>query len=154
MKDKWTMEMDQKGLYNEGKTSIRGGSKNITRKDWRRFTVALERTYHLKLPIHSKTYSSNVNSTSDYMCIPPWTGFEPWLTIRKPIISPIFSPTLLQIYCIKLIGPISYSFWVWATVGDLTISAVCGKKISASKVYNGYGGFRTTPDQSTPCRIS
>ena len=25
MKDKWTMEMDQKGLYNGGKTSIRGG---------------------------------------------------------------------------------------------------------------------------------
>ena len=76
------------------------------------------------------------------------------INCQKPIINPIFSPTLLQIYCIKLIGPISYSFWVWATICDLTIGVVCGKKISASKVYNGYGGFRTTPDQSTPCRIS
>ena len=67
-----------------------------------------------------KTYSSDVNSTSDYMHIPHRTGLEPWLTVRKPIISPIFSPTLLQIYCIKLIGHISYSFWVWATIGDLT----------------------------------
>ena len=77
MKDKWTMEMDQRGLYNGGKTSIRGGSKNITGRDWRRFIVALERTYRLKLPIHSKTYSSDINLTSDYMRIPPRTGLEP-----------------------------------------------------------------------------
>ena len=31
-----------------GKTSIRSGSKNIKERDWRRFTVALERTYQLK----------------------------------------------------------------------------------------------------------
>ena len=95
-----------------GKTFIRRGSKNITKRDWRRFTVALERTYHLKLPIHSKIYSSDSNSTSDYMRIPPRIGLESWLTVRKPIISPILSLTLLQIYCIGLIVPISYSFWV------------------------------------------
>ena len=59
-----------------GKTSIRRGSKNIKGRDRRRFTVALERTYHMKLPIHSKTYSSDLNSTSDYMRIPPRTGLE------------------------------------------------------------------------------
>ena len=106
--------------YIMGKTSIRKGSENIKEGDWRRFTVVLERTYHMKLPIHSKTYSSDVNSTSDHVRIPPRTCLEPWLTVRKPIISPILSPTLLQIYCIGLIGLISYSFWVWATICDLT----------------------------------
>ena len=60
-----------------GENLHKDGSKNIIRRDWRRFTVTLERTYHLKLPIHSKTYSSDVNSTSDYMRIPPWTCLEP-----------------------------------------------------------------------------
>ena len=36
-----------------------------------------ERTYYLKLPINSKTYFSDVNSTSDYMCIHSQTGLEP-----------------------------------------------------------------------------
>ena len=71
-----------------------------------------------------KTYSSDVNSTSDYMRITLRTDLEPWLIVRKPIISTIFSPTLLQIYCIKLFGPISYSFWVWVTIGNLTISFI------------------------------
>ena len=56
------------------------------------------------------------------MCIfPPRTDLKPWLTVRKPINSPVLSLTLLQIYCIGLIGPISYSFWVWATICDPTI---------------------------------
>ena len=54
----------------------RGDRKNITGRDLRRFTVALERTYHLKLLIHSKTYSSDLNLTSNYMRIPPRTGLE------------------------------------------------------------------------------
>ena len=54
------------------------------------------------------------------MRIPPWTGLEPWLTVKKLIISPVLSLTLLQIYCIGLIGLISYSFWVYATICDLT----------------------------------
>ena len=48
MMDKWMMEMDQRGLYKGEKTSIRGGSENNKKGDYRRFTVALERTYHLK----------------------------------------------------------------------------------------------------------
>ena len=60
-----------------GENLHKEGLENITGRDWRRFTVTLERTYHLKLPIHSKTYSSDVNSTSDYMRIPPRTGLEP-----------------------------------------------------------------------------
>ena len=74
--------------------------------------------------VPSKTYSSDYNSTSNYMRTPPRTDLEPWLIVRKSIISPILSPTLLQIYCIGLIGPISisYFFWVWATICDLTIT--------------------------------
>ena len=60
-----------------GEDLYKEGSENTTRRDWRRFTVALERTYYPKLFIHSKIYSSDVNSTSDYMHIPPWTGLEP-----------------------------------------------------------------------------
>ena len=106
-----------------GKTSIRGGSKNTTEKTRKRSTVALERTYHLKLHVPSKTYSSDYNSIPNYMRTPPRTDLEPWLTVRKSIISPILSPTLLQIYCIGLIGPIStsYLFWVWTAICDLTI---------------------------------
>ena len=97
-----------------GKTSIRKGSENIKEGDWRRFTVVLERTYHMKQPIHLETYSSDPNSTSDYVFYTPQTGSEPQLTIIKLVTSPVLSPTLLQIYCIGLIGPISYSIWVWA----------------------------------------
>ena len=70
--------------------------------------------------VPSKTYSSKYNSTSNYMRIPPQTGLEPWITVKKFIISPILSSTLLQIYCIGLIGPISISYWVWAAICDLT----------------------------------
>ena len=54
-----------------------GIGKILERKTRRRFTVALERTEHLKLHVLSKTYSSNYNSTSNYMRIPPRTGLEP-----------------------------------------------------------------------------
>ena len=70
-----------------------------------------------------KTYSSDYNSTSNYMRIPPRTGLEPWLTVKKFIISPILSPTLLQIYCNELIGPISifllglgYNLWPYNNI--------------------------------------
>ena len=56
------------------------------------------------------------------MHISPQTDLEPQLTVRKLITSPVLSPTLLQIYCIGLIGPIFHSFWVWATICDLTVS--------------------------------
>ena len=55
------------------------------------------------------------------MSFPPQTGFKPQLTVRKSINSPVFSPTLLQIYCIGLIGLILQFFWVWATICDPTI---------------------------------
>ena len=64
--------------------------------------------------------SSDLNSTLDYVSFPPRTNLKPWLTVRKPINSPVLSPILLQIYCIGLIGPISYSFWVWAIICDPT----------------------------------
>ena len=48
------------------------------------------------------------------------TSFKPKLTVRNPINSPVLSSTLLQIYCIGLIRPISYSFWVWAAICDPT----------------------------------
>ena len=52
----------------------------------------------------------------------PRTDLEPQLTVIKPTTSPVLSPTLLQIYCIGLIGPIPYSIWVWATNCDPTIT--------------------------------
>ena len=36
---------------------------------------------------------------------------KPQLTVRKPIKSSVLSPTLLQIYCIGLIGLITHLFW-------------------------------------------
>ena len=42
------------------------------------------------------------------------------INCQKTHYQPNFLPILLQIYCIKLIGPIFYSFWVWAAICDLT----------------------------------
>ena len=56
-----------------------------------------------------------------WLCVfSPRTSFKPKLTVRNPINSPVFSLTLLKIYCIGLIGPISYSFWIWAVICDPT----------------------------------
>ena len=84
-----------------------------------RFTVALGKTNYLKQSIHPKTYSLDLYSTLNQVSFPPRTRFKPCLTVRKPINSPVLSPTLLQIYCI---GLISYYFWVWSAICDLTIS--------------------------------
>ena len=82
------------------------------------------------------------------MHIPPRTYLEPKLTIRKPITSPVLSPTLLQIYCIGLIGPTSYSFWVWATICDLTISAVCRGELVLVRIITAMAG--SGPHQTSP----
>ena len=68
-----------------------------------------------------------MNSTLDYVFYPPRTDIKPRLIVRKLITSPVLSPTLLQIHCIGLIGPISYPIWVWATICDPTIGAVYGE---------------------------
>ena len=54
------------------------------------------------------------------MSFPPQTGFKPLLTVRKPLNSPVLSPTLLQIYCTGLIGLIPQFFWVYAAICDPT----------------------------------
>ena len=46
-----------------------------------------------------------------WLCVfSPQTSFKPRLIVRNPINSPVLSPILLQIYCIGIIRPISYSF--------------------------------------------
>ena len=48
--------------------------------------------------VPTKTYSSDYNSTPNYMRIPPpRTGFKPWLTVKKSIINSILSPTLTNL---------------------------------------------------------
>ena len=44
MKDKWTLEIDQRGIYNGERPPKVGDQKNIREKIRRRFTVALKRT--------------------------------------------------------------------------------------------------------------
>ena len=57
-----------------------------------------------------------------WLCVfSPRTSFKPRLTNKNPVNSPVLSSTLFQIYCIRLIGPISYFFWVWAAICDPTI---------------------------------
>ena len=103
-------------------------------KHWGRITVALGRTpsettissknlllgYHLKWPIHPKTYSSDLRLSLDYVFYSPRTNSLPPLIVVKPIISPILSPTLLQIYYTGLIRSISFSIWVWTMICDPT----------------------------------
>ena len=55
------------------------------------------------------------------------TALKPLLTVRKLIKSPVLLPTLLQIYCIGLIGLVTNFLWVWAAICDPTIGAICGK---------------------------
>ena len=60
-----------------------------------------------------------------WLCVSsPRTSFKPRLTVRNLINSPVLSPTLLQIYCIRLIGSISYSFWVWPVICDATVTTL------------------------------
>ena len=63
------------------------------------------------------------------MFIPSRIDLEPRLTVRKLITSQILSPTLLQIYCIGLIGPISNSFLVYATICDPTDKKCDSKQV-------------------------
>ena len=91
-----------------GETLHKRGIGKISRgRYWLRFTVALCRINFLKQPIHPETYSSDLYSTLDYAFFATRTGLKPWLTVKKLINSPVLSPTLLQIYCIGLIEPIS-----------------------------------------------
>ena len=110
-----------------GKTSIRRGSKKYKGRRLSKIHCSTRKNIPSGTVNSSKTYSSNLSLTFDYVFYPPRTSLEPRLTVIKPIASPVLSPTLLQIYCIGLIGPISLSIWVWATNCDPTIGAVCGK---------------------------
>ena len=110
-----------KGDYIIGENLQKEGDRKILEERyWVRSSVALGRTTYLKYPIYLKTYSSDLNSTLDSVYFSHRTDLKPWLTVRKPINSLVLSPTLLQIYYIGLIGLISYSFWVWATICDPT----------------------------------
>ena len=57
------------------------------------------------------------------------------LTSRYPIREePNFFTHSLQIYCTKLIGLVSQSYWAWAPNCDPTIGVVCGKSLCTSVV--------------------
>ena len=75
-----------------------------------------------------------------WLCVfSPRISLKPRLTVRNPINSPVFAPTLLQIYCIGLIEPISYSFWVWAAIYDHSIIILT--IISKNEVSNYFLSF-------------
>ena len=64
--------------YIMGETLHKWGIGKILREKYRmRFTVALGRTNYLKQPIHPKTYSSDLNSTLDYVFFSPRTNLKP-----------------------------------------------------------------------------
>ena len=91
----------------------RGIGKILAQRYKKRITVTQGRTNFQKQPIHLKTSSSDIYTIPDYGFFPSRTSLKPQITIRKPIKSPVFSPTLLQIYCI---GLIIHLFWVWAEI--------------------------------------
>ena len=107
----------------------------MKKEHWERITVTLGRTlldtiissknvllgYHLKWPIHPKTYFSDLRLSLDYVFYSPRTNSQPPLIVVRPFISQILSPTLLQIYYTGLIGPISFFIWIWATICDPTL---------------------------------
>ena len=97
--DKWTMEMDHRGLYN-GERPLSGRDRKILKRErLEKIYCRTRKNIPSEIAYPFKNLLSDLNSTSDYVRI---------------------SPTLLQIYCIELIVPISYSFWVCATICDLT----------------------------------
>ena len=107
--------------YIMGKSSIRRGSKKYKRRRLSKIHCSTRKNIPSEIVNSSKTYSSDLSLTFDYVFYPLRTGSKPQLTVIKPITSPVLSPTLLQIYCIGLIGHISYSIWVWARNWDPTI---------------------------------
>ena len=98
-----------------------GMGKIKTERHWKRITVAQWRINLQEQPIYLKTCSSDIYSILNYVSFPPRTGSKPLLTVRKPIKSPFLSLTLLQIYCIGLIGLVTHFLWVWAAICDPTI---------------------------------
>ena len=103
-----------------GKTSIRKGLKKYKEEGLGKIHCSTRKNIPSEIVNSSKTYSSDLSLTFDYVFYPPRTNSEPQLTVIKPITSLVFSPTLLQIYCIGFIGPISYSIWAWVTNCDPT----------------------------------
>ena len=97
-----------------------GIGKILTQKYWKRIIVARWRTNFQGYPIYLKTYSSDTYSILNYVSFPPRTSLTPRLTVRKSIKSLVLSPTLLQIYYIRLIGLITQFFWVWTAICDPT----------------------------------
>ena len=88
MVDKWMVGLNKVGLYNGVKPPEEGGSENIKEEYWGIITVTLGRTpldtiissknvllgYHLKWPIHPKTYSSDLRLSPDYVFYSPRTN--------------------------------------------------------------------------------
>ena len=121
MVNKWMMEMDWKGLYIIGETLHKWGMGKIkTERHWKRITVTQWRINLQEQPIYLKTCSSDIHSIMNYVSFPPRTGSKPLLTVRKLIKNPVLSLTLLQIYCIGLIGLVTHFLWVWAAICDPT----------------------------------
>ena len=72
------------------------------------------------------------------------------ITVRNLLSAQFFHPLS---YKFIVLGSFPISFGFGPQFVTLQLVPSMGR-ISASKVYNGYGGFRTTPNQSTPCKIS
>ena len=106
--------------------------------------------HHLKQPTYPKNYSSDLISAFDYV-----------LSSSDRLITPIncykthHQPnSFTHSHKFIVLGsldpyPIPSGFGLQFVTLQLTPSV---GRISASEVYNSYGGFRTTANQSTPCR--
>ena len=94
-----------------------GDRKNTKEGYWTRFTVALGRTNHQIYPIQSKTYSSDLNWTFDYVFYPPQTDSESQLTVIRPITSQVLSPTLTNLlywtYWTHILFHLSLGYKLW-----------------------------------------
>ena len=126
MINRWTMKWIGDDYIMRETLHKWGIGKIKTERHWKRITVAQWRINLQEQPIYLKTCSSDIHSILNYVSLPHRTGPKPLLTVRKPIKSPFLSLTLLQIYCIGLIGLVTHFLWVWVAICDPTIGAVCG----------------------------
>ena len=121
MVDKWTVGLNKEGLYNGVKSPKEGGREKRERKNIKEELLQHQEEHHWKQPFYPKTCSSDLRSSLNHMFYSPRTNSQLPVIVEKPIINPILSPILLQIYCTGLIGPISFPTWVWVMICDPTI---------------------------------
>ena len=151
--DKWTVGLNKEGLYNGVKPPEERGSENVEEEYWGRITVALGRT-PLDTIISSKNLLLGLGINT-WLCV-LFSSDKLLASVNccKTFYQPnSLTHSLTNLFVLGLLGPSPFLSGFGLRFVSLQLVPSVGR-ISASEVYNSYGRFRTTTDQSTSRRVS